>query len=103
MYDIITLTGMKVAELKSVAEELKISGADKLKKQDLIYKIMDVQSLQSAPASNEPTPPAPVSTEKAAPAEDNNSRKKRERIIKSDEPKPKADLFGGRRWLICSS
>ena len=39
MYDIISLNGMKVAELRDVAAKLDIKKADKLKKQDLIYKI----------------------------------------------------------------
>jgi len=45
MYDIIELSSKKVAELKEIAKELKISKADKLLKQDLIYKILDHQAL----------------------------------------------------------
>ena len=41
MYDILTLNAMKVAELKSVAENLGIANAEKLKKQDLVLTIMD--------------------------------------------------------------
>ncbi|MCC6600911.1 MAG: transcription termination factor Rho [Crocinitomicaceae bacterium] len=48
MYDIITLNGLKVAELKEVAEKLGILSADKLKKQDLVYKILDTQAIASA-------------------------------------------------------
>ena len=50
MYNLLQLNGMKVAELKEVAEKLSISNAEKLKKQDLIYKILDVQSVQSGDA-----------------------------------------------------
>jgi transcription termination factor Rho len=45
MYDILDLNGKKVAELREIAEKLKISKAEKLKKQDLVYKILDEQAL----------------------------------------------------------
>ena len=45
MYDIIELSSKKVAELKEIAKELQIPKADKLLKQDLIYKILDHQAL----------------------------------------------------------
>ena len=50
MYDILTLNAMKVAELKSVAENLGVSNAEKLKKQDLVLTILDRQTLSAAPA-----------------------------------------------------
>ena len=56
MYDILTLNAMKVAELKSVAENLGVSNAEKLKKQDLVLTIMDRQSLTAAPAEVAPAP-----------------------------------------------
>ena len=59
MYDILTLNAMKVAELKSVAENLGISNAEKLKKQDLVLTIMDRQTLSAAPAEA----PAPTVVE----------------------------------------
>ncbi len=46
MYDIISLNGMKVAELREVAAKLDIKKADKLKKQDLIYIILDEQAVK---------------------------------------------------------
>jgi transcription termination factor Rho len=54
MYDILTLNAMKVAELKSVAENLGVSNAEKLKKQDLVLTIMDRQSLTAAHAEVAP-------------------------------------------------
>ncbi len=48
MYNLLELNGMKVAELRAIAEKLSIASPDKLKKQDLIFKIIDVQSVQSA-------------------------------------------------------
>ena len=59
MYDILTLNAMKVAELKSVAENLGVSNAEKLKKQDLVLTIMDRQTLSAAPADA----PAPTVVE----------------------------------------
>ena len=59
MYDILTLNAMKVAELKSVAENLGIANAEKLKKQDLVLTIMDRQTLSAAPADA----PAPTVVE----------------------------------------
>ena len=45
MYDIIELNNKLVSELKEIALKLNIPKADKLKKQDLIYKILDYQAL----------------------------------------------------------
>jgi transcription termination factor Rho len=45
MYDILQLNDMILPELKEVAEQLKIKGAEKLEKQDLILKILDAQAL----------------------------------------------------------
>ena len=44
MYDIIELSGKKVAELKDIAQQLNIPKAEKYLKQDLIYKILDQQA-----------------------------------------------------------
>ncbi len=45
MYDIIELSSKKVVDLKAIAKELQIPKAEKLIKQDLIYKILDHQAL----------------------------------------------------------
>lgn len=45
MYDIIELNGKVLTELKDIAKELNISKINNLKKQDLIYKILDQQAL----------------------------------------------------------
>jgi len=50
MYDIIELNGMKVAELQEVAEKLQIKNTKSLKKQDIIYKILDEQAVNPAKA-----------------------------------------------------
>ncbi|MDZ4794702.1 MAG: transcription termination factor Rho [Bacteroidota bacterium] len=45
MYDILQLNEMLVPELLDIAEQLKISNAKKLGKQDLVYKILDSQAI----------------------------------------------------------
>ena len=60
MYDIIELNSKKVAELREVAKELNIKKADTLKKQDLIYKILDEQAIN--PAAMPAKEPKPVET-----------------------------------------
>ncbi len=45
MYDIIELNGKLVSELREIAKKLNIPKPDYLKKQDLIYKILDYQAL----------------------------------------------------------
>ena len=46
MYDIIELNSKKVAELREIATGMSIPKADKLKKQELIYIILDEQARQ---------------------------------------------------------
>ena len=45
MYDILQLNDMLVPELLDIAEQLKITGAKKLERQALIYKILDKQAV----------------------------------------------------------
>jgi transcription termination factor Rho len=45
MYDIIELNGKLVGELRDIAKQMNIPKFDTLKKQDLIYKILDQQAL----------------------------------------------------------
>ena len=48
MYDILQLNDMLVPELQDIAEQLAIPNYKKIDKQDLIYKILDNQSIMSA-------------------------------------------------------
>lgn len=52
MYDIIELNGKSLPELKEIAKEMGIAKFETLKKQDLIYKILDQQAVQ--PSKNDP-------------------------------------------------
>jgi transcription termination factor Rho len=47
MYDILELSKKLLPELKDIAKELNIKKAESLKKQDLIYKILDQQALDT--------------------------------------------------------
>lgn len=50
MYDILELSEMLVPELREIAKQLKIKRAELLKKQDLIYKILDQQAIDASDA-----------------------------------------------------
>ena len=57
MYDILELSKKLLPELRDIAKELKIKKAESLKKQDLIYKILDQQAIDSTgkkPSSHHP-------------------------------------------------
>ncbi len=68
MYDIIELNNRTLGELKDIAKTLNIAKYDTLKKQELIYKILDHQAIN--PASGEEKPTAP------------------ERVLRPRKPKP---------------
>ena len=53
MYDILQLNDMLLPELLDIAEQLQIANAKKLNKQDLIYKILDSQAVQSSDAKDD--------------------------------------------------
>jgi transcription termination factor Rho len=77
MYDITELNGKKVDELKTLAKDLSIPGFNKLKKEDLVYKILDVQAEQPTVVEKEITPSKPI-----------NKPKKREPVAKEKVSKP---------------
>jgi transcription termination factor Rho len=87
MYDIIELNEKLVPELKEIAKDLNVSKYEKLKKQDLIYQILDAQALNPkavAPAKKDEKPKeapkaeAPQAKEAAEGGFDNH-RQRRER------------------------
>lgn len=53
MYDILQLNDMLVPELLDIAEQLKIAGAKKMDKQELIYKILDRQAVMASAVKTE--------------------------------------------------
>lgn len=54
MYDIIELNGKALNELRDIAKELSIPKFDSLKKQDIIYKILDFQAVNPAKTAEAP-------------------------------------------------
>jgi len=56
MYDILELNSKLLSDLKEIAKQLNIKRVDSLKKQDLIYKILDEQALQAATAPTKKEP-----------------------------------------------
>jgi transcription termination factor Rho len=68
MYDILELSKKLLPELKDIAKELKIKKAESLKKQDLIYKILDQQAIE-ATDNKFPLKAEAVTEETPAPSE----------------------------------
>ena len=69
MYDILQLNDMLVPELQDIAEQLAIPNFKKIDKQDLIYKILDNQSIMSSETKNgEEEKPKRKRTLKTSPA-----------------------------------
>ena len=82
MYDIEKLNNKKVTELREIAEKLNISKADKLKKQELVYKILDEQALKPSSENDKKE----TNTPKVETSNTNTSVKKTERTT---EPRKK--------------
>jgi transcription termination factor Rho len=70
MYDILQLNDMLVPELLDIAEQQNISDAKTLEKQELIYKILDKQSVMN-------------NTEKTSAEAEKAEKPKRKRIVKA--------------------
>ena len=73
MYDILQLNEKLVTELKDIAKQLGIKGANSLTKQDLVYKILDEQALAAkgkggelVPEVDEPAPGRKIVVRKPA-------------------------------------
>ncbi len=63
MHDILELSEMLVPELREIAKQLKIKRAELLKKQDLIYKILDQQAIDAAEARKTARTDKPLATQ----------------------------------------
>lgn len=90
MYNLLQLNAMKVAELKEIAQQMGIAQAEKLKKTDLVYKIIDEQALKNAPqdVQTEPTAaPAEVPDAEQATDTPESTGQKQERSFPNDKKK----------------
>jgi transcription termination factor Rho len=95
MYDILELSKKLVPELRDIAKELKINNFDILKKQDLIYKILDQQAIETAvpkPAEVAVTD-NPVITGEVNQQDQAQKRPKRPRFIKNGGITPKESVI----------
>jgi len=86
MYDILQLNDMLVPELLDIAEQLKITGAKKLDKQELIYKILDKQAVAASEGKGDAADDKPK-RKRIIKATTANSTE--EAIVESVEEKPK--------------
>ncbi len=65
MYDILELNKKLVTELREIAKQLNIKKFESLRKQDLVYKILDQQAIESTEAKkNAPAPKVKPQVEK---------------------------------------
>ena len=88
MYDILQLNDMLVPELLDIAEQLKIAGAKKLDKQELVYKILDKQAVVASEVKSDPSDDKPNKRKRIIKATTGNTTE--EAIVESGgEEKPK--------------
>ena len=82
MYDILQLNDMLVPELLDIAEQLKITGAKKLEKQALIYKILDKQAVLNSASKGEAKEEKPAKKKRIVKTTTANSTE--EAIVEND-------------------
>jgi len=87
MYDILQLNDMLVPELLDIAEQLKISGAKKLDKQELVYKILDKQAVTASESKSDAADDKPSKRKRIIKTTTANSTE--EAIVESPEERPK--------------
>lgn len=87
MYDILELNKKLLPELKEIAKELNIKRADTLRKQDLIYKILDQQAVLAIESRKDEKKPQ---TESSFVTE-NKRRGRRPRRQETSKPESKAN------------
>ena len=87
MHTMDELNDKLLSELKNISEELKIKGASKLSKQDLIYKILDEQAI-AKPKKVSKKEPSKEKATKASPKTKASSKTKDTKAMETKE-KPK--------------
>ncbi|MGC8750450.1 transcription termination factor Rho [Hydrotalea sp.] len=92
MYDILQLNDMLVPELLDIAENLKISNAKKLDKQELIYKILDSQAVEASEKQEKKgIKKVSARTKKAVTVKTTTGNSTEEAIVMQDEPELDAE------------
>ena len=84
MYDILELNKKLVSELRQIAKELNIKKADSLRKQDLIYKILDQQAIN---ATEESKPEKKFSEKKSSGRKSSRQSKESKQSKEFKEPR----------------
>jgi transcription termination factor Rho len=77
MYDISQLNDKLVGELKEIARQLAIPNFETLKKQELVYKILDFQAAHPEAAAPKEEAPAPAPPKPVASSEERPKQRKR--------------------------
>jgi len=105
MYDILELNKKLVSELRQIAKELNVKRADSLKKQDLIYKILDQQAINateeskpekktsSKKTSRQSTKPSKESAKSGGSSRKNSRKKDSETQTETIEPQEEAKNY----------
>jgi transcription termination factor Rho len=88
MYDIENLNKKKVTELREIAETLKIEKTEKLKKQELVYKILDEQALKPVEKKEETIKSEPSNQPKRVNPTSNSTVKKPNTHRNNNHKKP---------------
>jgi hypothetical protein len=89
MYDILELNKKLLPELKEIAKQLNVKKADTLRKQDLIYKILDEQAIVATETKKLEKKPEIVYNS------DHKRRGRRPRRTENDRP----ELLGDNRLI----
>src|SRR5574344_1414812 len=95
MYDIIELNQMLVNDLREIAKNLQLKKPEKLKKQELVYKILDNQAILASEVKQKQEKPAQPSKQhseitdspKKGESQDSIFKRKRIRILRTSEEK----------------
>lgn len=90
MYDILDLSSQKVAQLREIATKLKIKNPESLKKQDLIYRILDEQAINPIkPVKKENTPTPERKEQKPRGRKPRAKKTEDNKSTETEKPQPK--------------
>lgn len=90
MYDIIELNNKLVNELREIAKELQVPKYESLKKQELIYKILDQQAINPPTTSSAPSSTKTPMSEQEKPSRGEHQKRPRKRTENISGPQPVA-------------
>lgn len=85
MYDILQLNEMLLPELHDIATELNLKRFKKLEKQDLIFKILDKQAIETPKKETKKAAPKKETTKEKTPTEDKKPVRRRRKKVEKIE------------------